>query len=80
LEVTVAKNVLRAWSYARLGSVPDLAQRCAAIIYYAENDAYILPEHEEVSEIRAALAEAEAELERGEGITIEQARKQLGLR
>ena len=34
---------------------------------------------EEVAEIRSALDEAEAELERGEGLTIEQARKRLGL-
>src|ERR1700728_4197541 len=47
LEVSVAKNVLRAWSYVRAGRVPDLAQKCEAIIYYAENDAYILPEHEQ---------------------------------
>ncbi len=46
LEVAVAKNVLRAWSFARGGSVPSLAKKCEALIYYAENDAYILPEHE----------------------------------
>ena len=34
---------------------------------------------EELVEIRSALDEAEAELERGEGLTLEQARKQLGL-
>jgi hypothetical protein len=44
LEVGVAKNVLRAWSYARGGQLPNLAQRCEAIIYFAENDAYLLPE------------------------------------
>jgi hypothetical protein len=46
LEVSVAKNVLRAWSYARNGRVPDLATKCEAIIYYAENDAYRLPKNE----------------------------------
>lgn len=44
LEVDIAKNVLRGWSYVRDGQVPDLAQRCEAIIYYAENDAYLMPE------------------------------------
>jgi len=34
---------------------------------------------EEMAEIRSALDEAEAELDRGEGLTIEQARNQLGL-
>ena len=46
LEVSVAKNVLRAWSFARGGRVPDVSQKCQAIIYYADNDAYLLPEHE----------------------------------
>ncbi|MCE0521486.1 MAG: hypothetical protein LV480_01070 [Methylacidiphilales bacterium] len=35
---------------------------------------------EEVAEIRSALDEAEAELERGEGFNSEEIRKQLGLR
>jgi hypothetical protein len=34
---------------------------------------------EEETEIKAALAESEAEFERGGGMTIEQARKKLGL-
>ena len=34
----------------------------------------------EVSEIQEALAEAEAEFERGEGLTSSEIRKQLGLR
>jgi hypothetical protein len=34
----------------------------------------------EVSEIREALAEAEAEFGRGEGLSSEEIRKQLGLR
>lgn len=45
LEVSVAKDVLRAWSFARSGAVPAHEQRCRAIIHYAENDAYLLPEH-----------------------------------
>ena len=44
LEVSVAKNVLRAWSHVRGGKLPNLAQKCEAIIYYAENDAYLLPQ------------------------------------
>ncbi len=44
LEVSVAKDVLRAWSHVRGGQLPDIAQKCEAIIYYAENDAYLLPE------------------------------------
>ena len=46
LEVAVAKDVLRAWSFARGGRMPSLAKKCEALIYYAENDAYILPKHE----------------------------------
>jgi len=34
---------------------------------------------EEIEEIRAALAEADAEIERGDVLTSEQARKHLGL-
>jgi hypothetical protein len=41
LEVSVAKDVLRAWSFARRGAIPDFKSRCHAIIYYAENDAYL---------------------------------------
>jgi hypothetical protein len=47
LEVSVAKNVIRAWSFARSGRVPDLSKKCEALIYYADNDAYLLPEHEQ---------------------------------
>ena len=43
LEVSVAKNVLRAWSFVRAGRKPDISEACAAIIYYAQNDAYLLP-------------------------------------
>jgi len=42
-EVSVAKDVLRAWSFARSGSVPSHADACETIIHYAENDAYLLP-------------------------------------
>ena len=50
LEVSVAKNVLRAWSYARGGQIPNLAKKCEAVIYYAENDAYIMIEQEQEQE------------------------------
>ena len=43
LEVAVAKDVMRAWSYARGGRVPTLTESCEALIYFAENDAYLLP-------------------------------------
>jgi hypothetical protein len=34
---------------------------------------------EEMAEIQAAVSQSEAEFERGEGMTIEEARKKLGL-
>jgi hypothetical protein len=43
LEIAVAKDVLRAWSHLRGGRIPTITERCEAIIYYAENDAYLLP-------------------------------------
>lgn len=43
LEVSVAKNVLRAWSFARGGRAPSLPEACDALIYYAQHDAYLLP-------------------------------------
>jgi hypothetical protein len=43
LEVAVAKDVLRAWSFARNGRAPTISEKCEALIYYAENDAYLLP-------------------------------------
>ena len=46
LEVSVAKNVLKAWSFVRNGRMPSIEKKCEALIFYAENDAYILPEHE----------------------------------
>jgi hypothetical protein len=50
LEVSVAKNVLRAWSFARAGGMPTLAEKCAAVIYYAENDAYLLLDQDDPGE------------------------------
>jgi len=43
LEVSVAKDVIRAWSHARSGRVPTSHECCEALIYYATNDAYLLP-------------------------------------
>jgi len=43
LEVAVAKDVLRAWSFVRNGRSPTILEKCEALIYYAENDAYLLP-------------------------------------
>lgn len=50
LEIAVAKDVLRAWSFARGGAIPDHKSRCHAIIYFAENDAYCLPTNNEHTE------------------------------
>jgi hypothetical protein len=44
LEVAVAKDVVRAWSFVRNGRLPTLSEKCEALIYYAENDAYLLPD------------------------------------
>jgi len=41
LEVSTAKEVVDVWKVWRGGQVPSLKERCAAIIYYAENDAYM---------------------------------------
>src|SRR5436190_12120133 len=46
LEIYVAKIVMKAWSHMRGGRVPNLEKKCEALIFYAENDAYILPEDE----------------------------------
>jgi hypothetical protein len=43
LELWVAREVLEVWSAWRGGRVPSLAEACAAVVYYVENDAY-LPE------------------------------------
>ena len=47
LEVAVAKDVIRAWSNVRSGRIPDLNESCEALVYFAENDAYLLPYHDE---------------------------------
>jgi hypothetical protein len=44
LEVELAKDVLGVWSSWRNGARPDGSEKCQAVIYYAEHDAY-LPVH-----------------------------------
>jgi hypothetical protein len=46
LEVSLAKDVIRAWSFARANRKPTEREKCDAIIYYAKYDAYLLPENE----------------------------------
>lgn len=41
LEVSIASEVIDVWSSWRDGRVPNPGERCEAIIYYAENDAYL---------------------------------------
>ncbi len=40
LEVSIARDVIAGWRYNHAGQSPSLADSVAAIIYYAENDAY----------------------------------------
>jgi hypothetical protein len=41
LEVELAKEAIQVWCQWRDGAEPSAAQRCAAIIHYAVNDAYL---------------------------------------
>jgi len=41
LEVSLAKEVVQVWSEWRGGREPTVAEKCAAVIYYAEHDAYL---------------------------------------
>jgi hypothetical protein len=41
LEVSIAKEVLEVWSKWREGREPTEEQRIEALIYYADNDAYL---------------------------------------
>ncbi len=43
LEVDLAVEVIEAWSRHRPGQVPTTAERCEAIVYYADNDCYLIP-------------------------------------
>jgi hypothetical protein len=41
LEVDIAKEVVRVWREWHEGKVPSPEEMCAAVIYYAEHDAYM---------------------------------------
>ncbi len=41
LEVEIAKDVIKAWSFMRDGRIPSLEEKVQAIIFYAKNDAYL---------------------------------------
>jgi len=41
LEVFLAKDVVQAWSGWRGGRKPSVKDKCEAVIYYAERDAYL---------------------------------------
>ena len=41
LEVYLAKDVVEAWSGGRGGRKPTVKDKCEAVIYYAEHDAYL---------------------------------------
>ena len=40
LEVDLAKDAIEVWS-AWNSRIPTISEKCAAILYYAENDAYL---------------------------------------
>jgi hypothetical protein len=42
LEVPTAREVLDVWSSWRNDRAPSLDEACEAVIYYADNDAYII--------------------------------------
>ena len=41
LEVSLAKEVVQVWSEWRDGRRPTAIDKCEAVIYYAEHDAYL---------------------------------------
>lgn len=41
LEVDMAKDAIRVWRQDRDGAEPSAAERCAAVIHYAVNDAFL---------------------------------------
>jgi len=45
LEVAIAREVLGVWSSWRSGATPSPEQAVEAVIYYAENDAYLPAAH-----------------------------------
>ncbi|KAB2347028.1 hypothetical protein [Actinomadura rudentiformis] len=44
LETALIRDVLETWSAHHDGAVPSPQQACEAVIYYATNDAYPLPD------------------------------------
>jgi hypothetical protein len=44
LEVELAKEAIQVWRQWRDGAEPSAAQRCATVIHYALNDAYLEPD------------------------------------
>jgi hypothetical protein len=46
LEVDLAKEVIEVWRQWHGGAEPSAAQRCAAVIHYAVNDAYLEDDHD----------------------------------
>jgi hypothetical protein len=41
LEVDLAKDAIRVWRQGHDGAEPSAAERCAAVIHYAVNDAFL---------------------------------------
>ena len=41
LEVDLAKQVIEVWSQWRDGKTPSASDACRAVIYYADNDAFL---------------------------------------
>ncbi|MFJ2234479.1 hypothetical protein [Streptomyces sp. NPDC087859] len=46
LEVVLIRDVLETWRAHRGGAVPSPREACAAVIHYAEHDAYQHPDEE----------------------------------
>jgi hypothetical protein len=44
LEIDLVRHVLEVWSRHRDGALPNLAQRCQAVIHYAREDCYLDPD------------------------------------
>ncbi|GEA89536.1 hypothetical protein [Cellulomonas cellasea] len=49
LELWIAQEVLEVWSAWRDERTPSLAEACEAVVFYAENDAYLSDEDEDPS-------------------------------
>ncbi|GAA1703318.1 hypothetical protein GCM10009745_58440 [Kribbella yunnanensis] len=44
LDIYTALEVIEVWSEQRDGAVPSIAERCAALVYYEDHDAYLIPD------------------------------------